>query len=52
MYGAGIDSINSFFKLDNKLENKLFTLMARLDRLEKIALNETTSKDVAVYKLK
>ena len=37
---------------NQKLENKVFTLMARLERLEKITLNETTSKDVAVYKLK
>ena len=37
---------------NQKLENKVFTLMARLERLEKIALNQTTSKDVAVYKLK
>ena len=37
---------------NQKLENKIFTLMARLERLEKIALSETTSKDVAVYKLK
>ena len=37
---------------NQKLENKVFTLMARLERLEKIALSETTSKDVAVYKLK
>ena len=37
---------------NQNLENKVFTLMARLERLEKIALSETTSKDVAVYKLK
>ncbi len=37
---------------NQKLENKVFTLVARLERLEKIALSETTSKDVAVYKLK
>ncbi len=37
---------------NQKLENKVFTLMARLERLEKIALSETTSKDVVVYKLK
>ena len=37
---------------NQKLENQVFTLMARLERLEKIALSETTSKDVAVYKLK
>ena len=37
---------------NQKLENKIFTLMARLERLEKIALSDITSKDVAVYKLK
>ena len=42
----------NIFSKNQKLENKVFTLMARLERLEKIALNETTSKNVAVYKLK
>ena len=42
----------SIISKNQNLENKVFTLMARLERLEKIALNETTSKDVAVYKLK
>ena len=42
----------SIISKNQNLENKVFTLMARLERLEKIALSETTSKDVAVYKLK
>ena len=37
---------------NQKLENKLFTLMGRLERLEKVALGDPKSKDLAVYKLK
>ena len=37
---------------NQKLENKLSILMARLEKIEKIALSESKSKDVAVYKLK
>ena len=37
---------------NQKLENKLFTLMGRLERLEKVALGDLKSKDLAVYKLK
>ena len=33
-------------------ENKLSTLMARLEKIEKIALGESKSKDLAVYPLK
>ena len=36
---------------NQKLENKLSTLMARLEKIEKIALGESKSKDLAVYKL-
>jgi len=34
------------------LENKLSILMARLEKIEKIALGESKSQDLAVYKLK
>tara|TARA_B100001057_G_scaffold260950_1_gene261160 strand:+ start:134 stop:1156 length:1023 start_codon:yes stop_codon:yes gene_type:complete len=37
---------------NQKLENKLSTLMARLEKIEKIALGESKSKDLAVYPLK
>ena len=37
---------------NQKLENKVFTLMARLERLEKVALGDLKSKNLAVYKLK
>ena len=37
---------------NQKLENKLSTLMARLEKIEKIALGESKSKDLAVYQLK
>ncbi len=37
---------------NQKLENKLFTLMTRLERLEKVALEDIKSKDLAVYPLK
>ena len=36
---------------NQKLENKLSILMARLEKIEKIALGESKSKDLAVYKL-
>ncbi len=37
---------------NQKLENKLSILMARLEKIEKIALGESNSPDLAVYKLK
>ena len=37
---------------NQKLENKLSTLMVRLEKIEKIALDESISKDLAVYSLK
>ena len=37
---------------NQKLENKLSILMARLEKIEKIALGGSKSKDLAVYKLK
>ena len=37
-------------KIEN-LEEKNKQLLARLERLEKIALGESKSKDLAVYKL-
>ncbi len=37
---------------NEKLQNKVSTLMARLERLEKVALGDLKSKDLAVYKLK
>ena len=36
---------------NQKLENKLSILMARLEKIEKIALGGSKSKDLAVYKL-
>jgi len=36
---------------NQKLEDKVFTLMARLERLEKVALGESKSKDLATIKL-
>ena len=36
---------------NQKLENKVSTLLARLDRLEKVALSESQSKDLATIKL-
>ena len=36
---------------NQKLENKLSILMARLEKIEKIALDGSKSKDLAVYKL-
>ena len=35
---------------NQKLENQLSILMARLEKIEKIALSESKSKDLAVYK--
>ena len=35
---------------NQKLENQLSILMARLKKIEKIALSESKSKDLAVYK--
>ena len=37
---------------NQKLENKLSIFMARLEKIEKIALGESKSQDLAVYKLK
>jgi len=37
---------------NQKLENKLSILMARLEKIEKVALGESKSKDLAVYKIK
>ena len=37
---------------NQKLENKLSILMARLEKIEKITLGETISKDLASYELK
>ena len=34
-----------------KLENKVSSLLARLERLEKVALGESRSKDLATIKL-
>ena len=36
---------------NKKLEKTVSTLIARLERLEKIALSETKSKDLATIKL-
>ena len=36
---------------NQKLENKVSTLLARLERLEKVALGESKSKDLATIKL-
>ena len=36
---------------NQKLENKVSTLLARLERLEKVALSESQSKDLATIKL-
>ncbi len=40
------------FSKNQNLENKLSILMARLEKIEKIALGEGNSPDLAVYKLK
>ena len=40
----------AIFSKNQKLENKLSILMARLEKIEKIALGESKSKDLAVYK--
>ena len=36
---------------NKKLEDKVSTLIARLERLEKVALNESKSQDLATIKL-
>ena len=36
---------------NKKLEGKVSTLIARLERLEKVALSESKSKDLATIKL-
>ena len=36
---------------NQKLENTVSTLLARIDRLEKVALSESKSKDLATIKL-
>ena len=36
---------------NKKLEDKVSTLIARLERLEKVALGESKSKDLATIKL-
>ncbi len=43
--------IDSLEDKNKKLENTVSTLMAKLERLEKIALSETKSKDLATIKL-
>ena len=42
----------AIFSKNQKLENKLSILMARLEKIEKIALVESKSKNLAVYKHK
>ena len=44
--------INSLEDSNKKLENTVSTLLAKLERLEEIALKEIKSKDLAIYKLK
>ena len=44
--------INALEEKNTNLENTVSTLMAKLERLEKIALKEIKSKDLAIYKLK
>ena len=43
--------INSLEEKNQNLENTVSTLMARLERLAKVALGDLKSKDLAVYKL-
>ena len=43
--------IDSLADKNKKLENTVSTLMAKLERLEKIALGESKSKDLATTKL-
>ena len=47
------DKIENLASSNKKIqeENKLSILMARLEKIEKIALGESKSKDLAVYKL-
>ena len=44
--------INSLEDKNKRLENTVSTLIAKLERLEEIALKEIKSKDLAIYKLK
>ena len=44
--------INSLEDKNKRLENTVSTLVSKLERLEKIALKEIKSKDLAIYKLK
>ena len=44
--------INSLEDKNTRLENTVSTLVSKLERLEKIALKEIKSKDLAIYKLK
>ena len=43
--------INSLEDKNKRLENTVSTLMAKLERLEKIALRESKSQDLATIKL-
>ena len=45
------EKIDSLEDKNKKLENTISTLIAKLERLEKIALSETKSKDLATIKL-
>ena len=44
--------INSLEDKNKRLENTVSNLLSKLERLEKIALKEIKSKDLAIYKLK
>ena len=44
--------IDSLEDKNKRLENTVSTLVSKLERLEKIALKEIKSKDLAIYKLK
>ena len=44
--------INSLEDKNKRLENTVSTLIAKLERLEEIALKEIKSEDLAIYKLK
>ena len=43
--------INALEEKNTNLENKVSTLMAKLERIEKIALSEINSRDLATIKL-
>ena len=43
--------INALEEKNTNLENTVSTLMAKLERLEKIALRESQSQDLATIKL-